>query len=528
MHSQDDLIADFHKRINKFVNVFVPNRITYYPENKKIIHDPVWGTVQLHPWEVVLLDLPLFQRMRQISQTSLVNYVFPGCNHSRFEHTIGVIHQTQSLINAINNQQNNSLEKPFDSSCTLNLRLAALFHDCGHSCFSHLSEEIYAHCQDIKQLLATEPYSDAGCNSHEALSAEILKSDKIRKLIEKLARKYKIEGLDVDAAANWIIGHADSEDERYKTQVINGPFDADKLDYIFRDAHYSGIPLGVDLNRLWASCSVQEGQKGRLLTLHQSSVAPLEQILFSKINLFAIVYQHPKVRAAENMFHAAMELIREQPSVFSPVDGEKLTFEFATDYLWLTDEIFYAGALSTKKNNKIHRIIHDIRYRRLFVRALTISNDTVVLDNTDSKTGDRRSDEAGDDQSNIGYARFKTMNQNTIEKYQERRELAEEICKEAGIDNINNVWVDVPRDPKFSEANKTLVRTADDDYRPISKLFPIEYWVDLFKAHKWRAHIFCQRKDQKKVYKAAIKVLDKNYGMKLKKSAGSISRVPCS
>lgn len=211
------------------------------------------------------------------------------------------------------------------------------------------------------------------CNPHEAFAALILKSEPVRQFIKELEKENEIT-LNPDTAANYIIGMPAEGRKRasYETQVINGPFDADKLDYIFRDAHYSGIPVGLDLERLWASCRIGETEGGvKVLTLHQASVAPLEQVLFSKVNLFAIVYQHPKVRAAERMFHSIIETAQKSPETIQfTASGRQLDLNRATDYLWLTDEIFFAEALMRKRDDAIHKRLHDIRYRRLFVRAL--------------------------------------------------------------------------------------------------------------------------------------------------------------
>ena len=99
-----DLLEGFRKGIWEFAEEFVANPRYHrqFPRDGKIIHDPLWGTIKLEAWEVALLDLPLFQRLRQIHQTSLVSYVFPGCNHSRFEHTLGVVQQTKRLTDAVN------------------------------------------------------------------------------------------------------------------------------------------------------------------------------------------------------------------------------------------------------------------------------------------------------------------------------------------------------------------------------------------------------------------------------------------
>jgi len=502
--------------IDEFASEFVGNKKYQpkFPKDSKIIHDPLWGTIKLYPWEIALLDLPLFQRLRQIHQTSLVSYVFPGCSHTRFEHTLGVIQQTQKLIDAVNSQYSPK-NPPFEQRTIRNLRLAALFHDCGHSCFSHISEDLIASCPDMKAMIQKAQLPR--CNPHEALSYLILKSEPVRRYLREIEKTYKDDVLefDVEKAANWIAGITMGSEKKttYETQVINGPFDADKLDYIFRDAHYSGIPVGLDLDRLWASCKASDtGTQDKVLTLHQASVAPLEQILFSKINLFAVVYQHPKVRAAEKMFQAVIESAQEDPTkYYFRASGKTLDLRRASDFLWMTDEVFFSEALRRKRDDPLHKRVHDIRYRRFLVRALTISNDTI------------------DERSKSGFLQLRKLNQRGAVTYRAKRELAAEIVKAAGLSRTissKDVWVDLPSDPQFGEADRTFVRTSSGNLRKVSEIFPIHYWTELYKAHKWRGHVFCLLEHQQRIHEAALEVFMKNFGLRFKLSAGEASHVP--
>jgi HD superfamily phosphohydrolase len=507
------MLEQFKQSIEEFAEEFVGNGKYQkkLPRGSKIIHDPLWGTIKLDPWEVALLDLPLFQRLRQIHQTSLVSYVFPGCSHTRFEHTLGVIQQTQKLIDAVNKQYLTNKQK-FSPDAIRNLRLAAIFHDCGHSCFSHISEDHYVSCPDMQAFCNSSEFN--GCHPHEALSALILKSNTVRSYIAVI-QKYYNKKFDVDKAADSIIANfaTRQKDDHYEIQVINGPFDADKLDYIFRDAHYSGIPVGLDLDRLWASCKVSETVAGEhVLTLHQASVAPLEQILFSKINLFSIVYQHPKVRAAEKMFQAIIETAKNNKDIANfNISGRVLDLNRATDYLWLTDEAFFAEALKRDKEDYLHKKLHDIRYRRFLVRALTISNDTV------------------DEHCNEGFSQLRKLNQKGPETYIARRELAQEIIKTANLNgkiDDGDVWVDFPSDPSFGEADRTFVRTAANKLRPVSKIFPVHYWTEMYRNYKWRGHVFCPQQYQQKIHEAALGLFRDKFQVRFKKSAGETSHVP--
>jgi HD superfamily phosphohydrolase len=497
--------------VDEFADTYVTRHRPRVPRGPKIIHDSLWGTISLSKWEVALLDLPLLQRLRQIRQTSLTNYVFPGCTHSRFEHTLGVLKQTQQLARAVNARAD---DEPFDHNTVNALRLAALFHDTGHGCFSHISETVYEGCPDVQAVTEESGGEFEGCHAHEVLGALMLRSEPVRTYIAGLPVAPS-GGLDIDAASSWIVGrlHDGDENHRYRVQAINGPFDADKLDYIFRDAHYSGLPLSLDLERLWASCDLrlrkENSTEARILVLRQTSSTPLEQILFNKVNLFTVVYQHPKVRAAECMFQAAVEMVRDPEADELTIAGRSL--HKATDFLWVTDDTFFAEALRRPDADPLHRMLHDILYRRLFVRALTISKATVAADSP-------------------GYQQLRRLNQAGPVAYRRRRELAKAIWGAASLERTSitpyHVWVDLPPDPKVGEADRTYVVDSSGELVKLEQLFPSHYWAELYTSHKWRGHVFCPAECQQKVYEAAKEVLGEQFGLAFGKSAGTSAHVP--
>jgi hypothetical protein len=114
----------------------------------KVINDPIWRTVRLDGWEVAVVDCPLFQRLRRIRQLGLADYVYPGAGYSRFEHSIGALHQTQRVIEAVNRNAKAAsirnglpIDVPVPRFEETRLRLTALLHDIGHGFMSHVSEQ---------------------------------------------------------------------------------------------------------------------------------------------------------------------------------------------------------------------------------------------------------------------------------------------------------------------------------------------------------------------------------------------------
>ena len=115
----------------------------------KQVNDPVWGTIELLPWEVALLDTPLLQRMRGVRQLGLAQLVFPGANHGRLEHIIGVVGAAEEAMQALSRQierwnRDNKTQQipPIQDADRYAIRLAALLHDTGHGPFSHALEPV--------------------------------------------------------------------------------------------------------------------------------------------------------------------------------------------------------------------------------------------------------------------------------------------------------------------------------------------------------------------------------------------------
>jgi hypothetical protein len=135
--------------IDRFVAEHLPrDREQWFRQYKepKIIHDALWGTFELRPHEIALLDTPLLQRLRFIRQTGAVYATYPSALHTRFEHTLGVMLQAARICGALRRRHD---ERRIDQVAEDTLRFAALLHDTGHGPFSHTSEQYFAssYCQ---------------------------------------------------------------------------------------------------------------------------------------------------------------------------------------------------------------------------------------------------------------------------------------------------------------------------------------------------------------------------------------------
>ncbi len=250
-------IAEVRSQTNQWVSEVI--RATAAPKVRdfKVIRDPIHDFMRISPHEVAMLDCPVMQRLRRIRQNALCYYVYPGMHHTRFEHSLGVVHVSELMLCALQERH----KKVVDTRTKAVVRLAALLHDVGHVFFSHLGESLleeeYGETFDD---LATEtidgiPRAFANVGIGEMLSYLIITSAPFSLYFEEAMSK-NLEG-DSELAdikpteiARLIIGKAASENEQYMADIIHSGMDADKIDYFMRDCHYSGIRAEVDASRL--------------------------------------------------------------------------------------------------------------------------------------------------------------------------------------------------------------------------------------------------------------------------------------
>ncbi len=460
------------------------------------IHDSVWGTNRYEAFEVALINTPIIQRLRQIHQTAYTQLTYPSASHSRFEHTLGVTTQVGKLFAALENKFSDFSDKKdlLGDDFKRSLRIAALMHDVGHGPSSHTSEEIYKYYPEIKLLKKYPPFKSA--NPHEIFAYLILSSDHFTDFFKKLKSSNPCS-IEIDLAKNAIVGYSLDETNQYKIDILNGPFDADKLDYLFRDGHFSGLPLSIDLDRLWYALDINFADGRRRLTVDWGGASSLEQIVFSKMMLFPAVYHHHKVRTCDCMFKGIIEyIVNKSFSMKDLIPGapDESAFKRATHFLYLTDDDILGLLDKIKGDRRLHDLVHNLKYRRLLKRAMVISRDTV------------------EDPSKIDdYVKFIESKPNFY------RDLAKKIAERANLENkIEEIWVDCPKDPKFSSVNDTWISPLGEGQEAIrfSEFFKAQQYADQYKYHKWRSHIFCCAEDVQIIKKAATEVLKQELDLK--------------
>lgn len=375
----------------------------------KVIRDPIHDYIELDELTLALLDTPEMQRLRRIRQLGFSNLVYPGANHTRFEHSLGVCHLAQHLIKQVDEHQQEEL------------RAAALLHDIGHGPFSHALEELLA-CYTRKR--------------HDDVK-DLLRKGEISEVLKEFS-------LSPSSIAEHIKG------ETSPGQIINSEIDVDRMDYLVRDAYYTGVAFGlVDHVRLIHELRFNEDK----LVLNIGGLQAAESLLVSRFLMHPTVYFHHVSRIAESMCQHAAEYMIEQglsPEMLRRMDD--VTF---------MNEMKNAGGYASEIAKRLNE-------RRLFKRAL--------------------------------YTGFDSLGVDAIKLRNNVKRVENEIAQAAGIEP-GYVLVDIPEKPEIVEMKAQVL--VNGRMMPLDRASSLVAALEKAQLDNWRLGVFTPHEYREKVGKAA-------------------------
>jgi HD superfamily phosphohydrolase len=227
---------------------------------KKIINDPVFGFINIRSELVFdLIEHPYFQRLRRIKQLGLSSMVYPGANHTRFEHALGALHLMRSAIGILRLKGQDITEEEADA-----VTLAILLHDIGHGPFSHVLE-----CTLVPGV------------PHEKISL-LLMQELNRRFDNKLELAIRI--------------FTDKYPKHFLHQLVSSQLDMDRLDYLSRDSFFSGVSEGViGSERIIKMLNVKNDE----LVVEYKGIYSVENFLIARRLMYWQVYLHKTVLSAE-------------------------------------------------------------------------------------------------------------------------------------------------------------------------------------------------------------------------------------
>jgi len=249
---------------NKFV-------IQQQINKKKIINDPVLGFVGLQSEFIFdLIEQPSFQRLRRIKQLGLSYLVFPGANHSRFEHALGASYLMRQAISVLRLKGHKITEAEAEA-----VTAAILLHDIGHAPFSHVLENTLVEIshEEISLLLMNQ------LNSHF--------NGKLDLAIQIFTNQYK---------------------KHFLHQLVSSQLDMDRLDYLNRDSFFTGVVEGtIGVERIIKMLNVWQDQ----LVVDEKGIYSIEKFLISRRLMYWQVYLHKTVVSAENLLINVLKRAKE-------------------------------------------------------------------------------------------------------------------------------------------------------------------------------------------------------------------------
>lgn len=383
--------------------------------------DPIHGVIRITKLEKKIIDHPLFQRLRDIRQNTFLYKVFPSALHSRFEHSVGVMHLSYEILKnldlnaSIYNRKGVDVDlyldiKKMSTTLIQELRIAALLHDVGHGPLAHQFDSFAIDIKEFKAKCHAENNSEYekiilladsedGKLSHEQVSCIFIKriidelknksenepdddilykenlksinADSIIKIVEK---KYtfnnKMQGPDVYPLLGSIIS--------------SSPIDADRMDYLLRDSYFSGVKYGIyDYGRLLMSFIPVRIEDSIYLGYKESGMDSILEFANARSGLYSQVYFHKTNRALSAMLDKALS--GSGPVSVIDLESEgKLIDLMERFYLDNPDKKFLEHTLKSKLNKESKKIIDDIVsrnvWKKIYEKKYTFSN-IVLSDN---------------------------------------------------------------------------------------------------------------------------------------------------
>ncbi len=278
------------------------------------IKDPVFGYVYITEAEKEIIDSFPVQRLRRLRQLAGSEYVYPGANHTRFEHSIGVMHLAGLLA------ENPYLSSYFSEEDYQTVRIAALLHDVGHGPFSHIFEHL------LEKFLH---------KTHEDMNVWIVEKSELKDILTKL-------GYDPNMIAKLSVGWLHKPGKAFMDQIIRSAVDVDKLDFVVRDTFHTGAQYGyVDIFRLIHMIDVLDEN----LAVDLGALSALESFIIARIESFKSIYFHRVGRAAQLMLAMAMEKAKDELGL--------VAFKTPEEYLAFNDYTVWTMLKQCKKSKKI-------------------------------------------------------------------------------------------------------------------------------------------------------------------------------
>ena len=413
---------------------------------RKVIRDPLHGYIELDELACSIIDTVEMQRLRRIRQLGFSYLVYPGANHTRFEHSLGTYHLMNVLLDRL------GMARDADEE----LIVASLIHDVGHGPYSHVTEPLI-------QKLTGASHEDIGYVLSTDGEVKERDSEPSAPTIAEVVEAYRLDRRKIQS---YIKGErTGNRTSRDISRILNGEIDVDKMDYLVRDSYYTGVAYGVvDNMRLIQGLDFFNGE----LVITDKGILPAEYLLFSRFLMHPTVYNHHTSRIAQLMFLSALEAF-----INAECESESELKDKAASLRMMDD----AEISTTLRNAEGYpkEMMMRINERRLFKRAI--------------------------------YAKINTLDAAVAEELRDERvrsEIEAEISRRAGVDKKyvlldfqsreceeleeSEAKVAVDKPLQGSRELKSL-REVSPLVSMLSRAFHENYKIGVYTPEKYRAEV---------------------------------------
>ncbi|MFA5049727.1 MAG: HD domain-containing protein [Candidatus Micrarchaeia archaeon] len=373
------------------------------------IKDGIHKTIELNDIERKIIDTSDFQRLHKIRQLALTYLVYPCATHTRFEHSLGTMHLCSSICKSLS----------LDFDLTQKLKLYALLHDIGHCAFSHESEKV------LKKYFGT----------HERIGEEKIMKGEIKDIISQNYNPKEIINFS----------------KNFYGRIIHSDIGADRMDYLLRDSHNTGVAYGIiDSDRIISKIFLNT--RKRFFGIHIGGLEAVESLLVGRFMMYSTVYFHHTLRSASFMLKRAISL---------SIENEVLIPE---EFKYLCDEDIFSRILFSKEKSSKTLI------KRILKRDL-----------------------------------FKVSNQIPYSEKIENN--LEEIKNKIKNKFSGEFFFDIPE--FFTELDRIHVMDKNQNIVNLDKISPLVFSLKSAESSRRSILLLCNKKDRKKLKEISDKILSK-------------------
>jgi HD superfamily phosphohydrolase len=311
------------------------------------LRDPVHGAIQIDELEQQLILSRPVQRLKGIKQLGLVETVYPGASHSRFEHSVGTMYMAGRMAEHLGLSREEVRK----------VRLAGLLHDLGHSALSHAVEGVLRRNPDIQPKLEGRRVSRHEEFTHQIIAAHPFGEEALRVAERDFGNGDELfrEIADIASGGRPPLG-----------QIIVGDLDADRIDFLLRDSHHSGVSLGlVDTDQILQALTICNGRivlAGEGDYRAEMSQTAAESMLIARAHHYNALIYHPTVQSIRAMLLAALE------RALSRMDADEAKSSIVLFFMEYTDPDLL-DFIRQKGDNTSRDLLARIKYGREFPLA---------------------------------------------------------------------------------------------------------------------------------------------------------------